>query len=158
MSLRTKMVLPVRIELTTSALPRMRSTTELRQHINRAKSLSTRANRGAPMDKAYGRVKAKRAIVSQLWQNRMMNASNAWQKRCAPICVGASLGTKQSNRRNRKPLSFAQTKDQTATLILVRRRSDDPISPNPTISIAQLSGSGTCASCPRNSPPVKRVV
>ena len=27
-----KMVLPVRIELTTSALPRMRSTTELRQH------------------------------------------------------------------------------------------------------------------------------
>jgi hypothetical protein len=27
------MVLPVRIELTTSALPRMRSTTELRQHI-----------------------------------------------------------------------------------------------------------------------------
>ena len=30
--LRLKMVLPVRIELTTSALPRMRSTTELRQH------------------------------------------------------------------------------------------------------------------------------
>ena len=30
--LRVKMVLPVRIELTTSALPRMRSTTELRQH------------------------------------------------------------------------------------------------------------------------------
>ena len=30
--LRAEMVLPVRIELTTSALPRMRSTTELRQH------------------------------------------------------------------------------------------------------------------------------
>ena len=29
------MVLPVRIELTTSALPRMRSTTELRQHVVR---------------------------------------------------------------------------------------------------------------------------
>ena len=28
-----EMVLPVRIELTTSALPRMRSTTELRQHL-----------------------------------------------------------------------------------------------------------------------------
>ena len=28
-----EMVLPVRIELTTSALPRMRSTTELRQHV-----------------------------------------------------------------------------------------------------------------------------
>ena len=34
------MVLPVRIELTTSALPRMRSTTELRQHFKRS---------GAPM-------------------------------------------------------------------------------------------------------------
>ena len=33
--LRRKMVLPVRIELTTSALPRMRSTTELRQHCQR---------------------------------------------------------------------------------------------------------------------------
>ena len=39
--LRAKMVLPVRIELTTSALPRMRSTTELRQHFVR---------RGAPYD------------------------------------------------------------------------------------------------------------
>jgi hypothetical protein len=39
-------VLPVRIELTTSALPRMRSTTELRQHI--------RGERGA-----YGRSLAK---------------------------------------------------------------------------------------------------
>ena len=44
------MVLPVRIELTTSALPRMRSTTELRQHYFRksgaydgvAPTLSTR--------------------------------------------------------------------------------------------------------------------
>src|SRR5690348_14434735 len=33
--LQAKMVLPVRIELTTSALPRMRSTTELRQHFSR---------------------------------------------------------------------------------------------------------------------------
>jgi hypothetical protein len=38
--LQEAMVLPVRIELTTSALPRMRSTTELRQHVVR---------RGAPM-------------------------------------------------------------------------------------------------------------
>ena len=37
---RKQMVLPVRIELTTSALPRMRSTTELRQHFVR---------KGAPM-------------------------------------------------------------------------------------------------------------
>jgi hypothetical protein len=33
------MVLPVRIELTTSALPRMRSTTELRQHVGRMAGL-----------------------------------------------------------------------------------------------------------------------
>ncbi len=31
-----EVVLPVRIELTTSALPRMRSTTELRQHFRKA--------------------------------------------------------------------------------------------------------------------------
>jgi hypothetical protein len=38
------MVLPVRIELTTSALPRMRSTTELRQHFVRER----RAYEGDP--------------------------------------------------------------------------------------------------------------
>ena len=38
--MRRELVLPVRIELTTSALPRMRSTTELRQHVVR---------NGAPM-------------------------------------------------------------------------------------------------------------
>ena len=49
-ALQAEMVLPVRIELTTSALPRMRSTTELRQHFSgggapmtvRALRLSTR--------------------------------------------------------------------------------------------------------------------
>ena len=35
-------MLPVRIELTTSALPRMRSTTELRQHIRGVARLSPR--------------------------------------------------------------------------------------------------------------------
>ena len=42
--LRERMVLPVRIELTTSALPRMRSTTELRQHFVRER----RAYGGGP--------------------------------------------------------------------------------------------------------------
>src|SRR5687768_16595154 len=37
------MVLPVRIELTTSALPRMRSTTELRQHCEEVGPLTVRA-------------------------------------------------------------------------------------------------------------------
>ncbi len=43
------MVLPVRIELTTSALPRMRSTTELRQHDH-----SGRASMRTPGTRAYG--------------------------------------------------------------------------------------------------------
>ena len=42
------MVLPVRIELTTSALPRMRSTTELRQH-----SLDQPAVPGPKRERAY---------------------------------------------------------------------------------------------------------
>lgn len=43
--LEEKMVLPVRIELTTSALPRMRSTTELRQHSARAAGSGPRGER-----------------------------------------------------------------------------------------------------------------
>jgi hypothetical protein len=47
------MVLPVRIELTTSALPRMRSTTELRQHSARAAGPAPRGSgpfaRGRPV-------------------------------------------------------------------------------------------------------------
>ena len=46
------MVLPVRIELTTSALPRMRSTTELRQHF-------TCSEKGALWPWAGRRVKAR---------------------------------------------------------------------------------------------------
>ena len=46
------LVLPVRIELTTSALPRMRSTTELRQH-------RPLAARGGSRDEAGGIVKPR---------------------------------------------------------------------------------------------------
>jgi hypothetical protein len=45
------------------------------------------------MDKAYGRVKAKQAIAAQLWQNRMMNAQNGWQRHSAQICGGARQAT-----------------------------------------------------------------
>ena len=56
------MVLPVRIELTTSALPRMRSTTELRQHFSgdgRAydgapSAMSTRLARPVPAEHVSG--------------------------------------------------------------------------------------------------------
>ena len=75
------MVLPVRIELTTSALPRMRSTTELRQHFVRrwraydgaALRLSTRlaANRRerhvvgmAAKDKAKARAREERLAAA----------------------------------------------------------------------------------------------
>ena len=47
------MVLPVRIELTTSALPRMRSTTELRQHVGRTAGLWP--SLGEPSTHAYER-------------------------------------------------------------------------------------------------------
>ena len=43
-----RMVLPVRIELTTSALPRMRSTTELRQHCEEVASLTGSARMCQP--------------------------------------------------------------------------------------------------------------
>jgi hypothetical protein len=56
--LQAKMVLPVRIELTTSALPRMRSTTELRQHIGHPSKLLW-WDRFAGKRGAYGRSFAK---------------------------------------------------------------------------------------------------
>ena len=52
------MVLPVRIELTTSALPRMRSTTELRQHSGVGRGSGLR-------DEARGIVKARGAGVGE---------------------------------------------------------------------------------------------
>jgi hypothetical protein len=49
---RWEMVLPARIELATSALPRMRSTTELRQHFHHsAKPCGLRS-------RAYGRARS----------------------------------------------------------------------------------------------------
>ena len=70
------MVLPVRIELTTSALPRMRSTTELRQHYR----LSGR--RGA-----YGRW--PRMMSRRGHGERTMSAPGGWPRRCARICSAA---------------------------------------------------------------------
>ena len=48
------LVLPVRIELTTSALPRMRSTTELRQH---ARGRAALRDEGGRIVKALGAAK-----------------------------------------------------------------------------------------------------
>ncbi len=56
------MVLPVRIELTTSALPRMRSTTELRQHSAQAACPAPRGS--GPFAQGCPLVKAKAAGLS----------------------------------------------------------------------------------------------
>ena len=53
------MVLPVRIELTTSALPRMRSTTELRQHAKRQQAV-------AKDGRAYGLARA--SLSTDRWR------------------------------------------------------------------------------------------
>lgn len=61
------MVLPVRIELTTSALPRMRSTTELRQHSARAACPTPRGS--GPFAQGQPVVKADAAGLSHLAMN-----------------------------------------------------------------------------------------
>ena len=63
------MVLPVRIELTTSALPRMRSTTELRQHV-RAKIFGD----GGPM-----------AVTAPLCQGRNMSDKEKAERLAAKL-------------------------------------------------------------------------
>lgn len=113
------MVLPVRIELTTSALPRMRSTTELRQHDRHG--LSAPASKAAPMAlqclACQGKLRdcgaptaprprrqparTRRAIIRDShdanalhlgpWPNMTPNAKRASPKPCAPICAGAKV-------------------------------------------------------------------
>ena len=56
------MVLPVRIELTTSALPRMRSTTELRQHFVRER----RAYEGGPRARQPVAARARQRHVDDM--------------------------------------------------------------------------------------------
>jgi hypothetical protein len=67
------MVLPKRIELLTSPLPRECSTTELRQQ-------AALRFRGAPMNKRCGPVKGERSICRK-WQKKMMSAQNVWLRR-----------------------------------------------------------------------------
>ena len=59
------MVLPVRIELTTSALPRMRSTTELRQHV-RAKSFGDAGPMAAARALCQGRSMSEKDKAERL--------------------------------------------------------------------------------------------
>src|SRR4249919_1514774 len=61
------MVLPVRIELTTSALPRMRSTTELRQHVVR--KVAPMAAASAPVNPAC-RSRTRAPCGADDWQKQ----------------------------------------------------------------------------------------
>ena len=96
--LRVKMVLPVRIELTTSALPRMRSTTELRQHCEEVAPLTVRARAcqpglpssavrvrtGAMADKKSERDKRLAAALRDNLKRRKAGARQAETKRKEP--------------------------------------------------------------------------
>jgi hypothetical protein len=103
-----KMVLPVRIELTTSALPRMRSTTELRQHRVRSE-----ADRAGPMSGAPTIVNPARDDLRTTPWKLPTTARSAWPRRCAPIFAAArrrraGRGRRATSRRPSRPASEAQ--------------------------------------------------
>ena len=90
-------VLPVRIELTTSALPRMRSTTELRQHVRsnreaalwrlptpfvKARSIPSAGPPCSAVFQSWG-LSPRRRSCRGMTRNRP-----GLPKRCAPICAG----------------------------------------------------------------------
>ena len=111
---RGEMVLPVRIELTTSALPRMRSTTELRQHFSGSRGpMATR-----PVN--------PRAVKEKGVSDKDDKARNGSPRRCARICAAAKrrrarcrrrqgkhqpsrLTLPQSRRHSRAPCAFSRT-------------------------------------------------
>jgi hypothetical protein len=107
------MVLPVRIELTTSALPRMRSTTELRQHYFQLHPAS-RASGAGPMAASSPHVKAAcgrrcKLLMGWPWQMVRTNGKSVWRRRCGTICAAArrsranrGMGTRLYRRRVRR--------------------------------------------------------
>lgn len=48
------------------------------------------------MNKAYGRVKAARAIITRLWQIQTMNVKKGWPRHSGPTCDGERLKTLKS--------------------------------------------------------------
>ena len=55
------------------------------------------------MNKAYGRVKAMRAITMQLWPNQTMNVKKGWLRHSGQTCDGAR-STKPKSRCHRVEL------------------------------------------------------
>ena len=91
------MVLPVRIELTTSALPRMRSTTELRQHFRKVAAYD-----GAPLALSrqashVGRVadrdkEREKRLAAALRENLRKRKAQARAIQSSPAEAGAQTG------------------------------------------------------------------
>ena len=97
----SKMVLPVRIELTTSALPRMRSTTELRQHSRLSRFPSKCHFDGVPRERRrYGR--GARSKSRRAGEGKMAKRDEEREKRLAEAL--------RENLRRRK----AQARDAAA--------------------------------------------
>lgn len=101
------MVLPVRIELTTSALPRMRSTTELRQHSARA---------AFPAPRGSGPFAQGRPVVKEHAPGLSHRAMNDAEKKAR---LAAAL---RENLRKRKAQARAVSE---ATPAAPREREED---------------------------------
>ena len=106
------MVLPARIELATSALPRMRSTTELRQHFHHStKPFGLRS-------RAYGRARP---------------ACQGGLRRAAQFAYGALMTSGQDDRKARLAQALrdnlrrrkAQSREGSAESRPVDRKSDE---------------------------------
>ena len=81
-----RVVLPVRIELTTSALPRMRSTTELRQHRLSGEAALWPRRAAKPVKAGLARRGGGCANVKvSHGEARTRNGRNGWPRRCARI-------------------------------------------------------------------------
>ncbi len=91
------LVLPVRIELTTSALPRMRSTTELRQHCH-SRSAPEGANEAGAMEKGRAPVKPRLRGHGPLAYPSAMDAKTEREKRLAEA-LRANLRRRKSQAR-----------------------------------------------------------
>jgi hypothetical protein len=91
--LQSKMVLPVRIELTTSALPRMRSTTELRQHVVR---------KGAPMAASPAPVNPLAGAERALHLAHMTGKDKEREDRLA-AALRENLKRRKAQAREQKP-------------------------------------------------------
>ena len=58
------------------------------------------------MNKAYGRVKAARAIITRLWQIQTMNVKKGWPRHSGQTCDGERLKTPTSRCHRAKLINL----------------------------------------------------